>query len=61
MYISPRLSKVIIKGSSYVAKSIDWPNSIIRDITLPTEITNLNTEIALSDDFLFSSNSKIPK
>lgn len=63
------LSKVIIKGTSatnasqtvYVAKSIDWPNAGIKDITLPTSLGTNNVDLALSDEFLYIRNSYTDK
>lgn len=57
VYLSPRLSKIIIKGNSatnstqrvYVAKTIDWPNKVVKDIVLPTAITSIDTSIAVND------------
>lgn len=54
----------MIKGASsslsseaiYFAKTIDWPNGVIRDIILPTEIKDFDTDLALSDEFLYVVN-----
>ena len=55
--VSPKLSKVIVQGFSatnassvtYVAKTIDWPKKVVKDIVLPTAINGILTQITLSD------------
>lgn len=42
--------------ASYVGKTIDWGNKVIKDISLPSALTSINAEVALSDDFLYVKN-----
>lgn len=41
----------------YAAKTIDWINKIVRDISLNTGITSTTNSIALSDSYLYVRNS----
>lgn len=63
--VGPRLTKIIFMGTIvinpqtkrvfYFAKTVDWKNKIIKDIILPSEITNSYSYLAISDDFLYVS------
>lgn len=37
----------------YVAKTVDWLNRGVKDITLPTAITGVKVPFALSDEFIY--------
>lgn len=64
MAISPKLSKIVIKGVNatnntniiYVGKSIEWNGKTVKDMTLPIEVTGTMNEIALSEDFMYVRN-----
>lgn len=61
--VSSKLTKLVVNGiigtnggantTIYVAKTIDWSNKVVKDITLPTDITGGSGSFILSDDFIY--------